>query len=161
MQAFPNGTAKKFKACFCAHGDQQLERIDFFETYATVVQRTNVCLMLILRIYLPWNQSKLMSLLPFFVLVLVKMKLFMWRCLFVSNSCSSNGKFKVLCLKKTLYGLHQSPHAFWKYLTESLGNCGLPQVPFDPCLSIGKRVIAFCYIDSWSSGQELKMILLR
>ncbi|KAL7461716.1 hypothetical protein ACHAXS_002131 [Conticribra weissflogii] len=22
---FPNGTVKKFKACFCAHGDQQLE----------------------------------------------------------------------------------------------------------------------------------------
>ncbi len=35
---FPNGTVKKFKACYCAHGDQQLEGIDFFETYAPVVQ---------------------------------------------------------------------------------------------------------------------------
>ncbi len=45
---FPNGTVKKFKARFCAHGDQQLEGIDFFETYAPVVQWTTVCLMLIL-----------------------------------------------------------------------------------------------------------------
>ncbi len=27
---FPNGTVKKFKACFCACKDQQLEGIDFF-----------------------------------------------------------------------------------------------------------------------------------
>ncbi len=34
----------------------------------------------------------------------------------------SNRKFEVLCLKKTLYGLRQSHHVFWKYLTEKLGN---------------------------------------
>ncbi len=44
----PNGTVKKFKARFCANGDQQLEGIDFFETYAPVMQWTTVCLMLIL-----------------------------------------------------------------------------------------------------------------
>ncbi len=38
----------------------------------------------------------------------------------------SNGKFKVLCLKKSLYGLHQSPHGFWKHPTKKLGNCSLP-----------------------------------
>ncbi len=35
---FPNGTVKKFKACFCAQGDQQLEGIVFFATYALVVK---------------------------------------------------------------------------------------------------------------------------
>ncbi len=63
------------------------------------------------------------------------------------NQRSSNGMFKVLCLKKTLYGLHQSPCAFWRYLTEKLGNCGLPQAPFDPCLFIGTNVIAIRYIN--------------
>ncbi len=48
------------------------------------------------------------------------------------KQCSSNEKFKVLCLKKTLYGLCQSPHAFWKYFNKKLGNCGLPQVTFNP-----------------------------
>ncbi len=59
----------------------------------------------------------------------------------------SNGEFKALHLKKTLYGLCQSPFAFWKYLTEKLGNCGLPQAPFNPCLFFGEKVIAICYVD--------------
>ncbi len=45
---FFNGTVKNFKARFCACGDQQLEGIDFFETYAPVVHWTTVHLMLIL-----------------------------------------------------------------------------------------------------------------
>ncbi len=45
---FPNSTAKKFKAHFCTHGDQQLEGIDFFETYAPDVQWTTICVILIL-----------------------------------------------------------------------------------------------------------------
>ena len=44
----PDGLIKKFKARFCARGDQQLEGIDFFETYAPVVQWTTVWLLLIL-----------------------------------------------------------------------------------------------------------------
>ncbi len=47
-KGFCNGTVKKFKACFCAQGDQQLEGIDFFESNAPVVQWTTVRLMLIL-----------------------------------------------------------------------------------------------------------------
>ncbi len=45
---FPDGTVKKFKARFCACGDQQLEGIDFVESYAPVVQCTTERLMLIL-----------------------------------------------------------------------------------------------------------------
>jgi hypothetical protein len=45
---YPDGLIKKFKARFCACGDQQLEGIDFFETYAPVVQWTTICLMFIL-----------------------------------------------------------------------------------------------------------------
>ena len=48
MKRFPGGLIKKFKARFCARGDQQLEGVDFFETYAPVVQRTTVRMVLIL-----------------------------------------------------------------------------------------------------------------
>ncbi len=47
LKWFPNGMVKKFKAWFCTRGDQQLEGIDFFETYTPVVQWTTVQLMLI------------------------------------------------------------------------------------------------------------------
>ena len=36
------------------------------------------------------------------------------------NTKSKNGKRQVLKLNKTLYGLRQSPRAFWKYITEKL-----------------------------------------
>ena len=52
LKRFPDGMIKKFKARFCARGDQQLEGVDFFETYAPVVQWTTVQMMLILEILL-------------------------------------------------------------------------------------------------------------
>jgi hypothetical protein len=49
---YPDGLIKKFKARFCVRGDQQLEGIDFFETYAPVVQCTMICLMFVLEVLL-------------------------------------------------------------------------------------------------------------
>ncbi len=43
------------------------------------------------------------------------------------NTKSKNGKRQVLKLNKTLYGLCQSPGAFWKYITKKLESCGLNQ----------------------------------
>jgi len=56
-------------------------------------------------------------------------------------------------LKKTLYGLRQSPRAFWKYITEKLETCGLTQSKFDPCLFVGPDVMCIVYVDNlifWS-----------
>lgn len=48
LKRFSNGLAKKFKARFCVQGDRQIEGIDFFETWAPVVQWTTVRAMMIL-----------------------------------------------------------------------------------------------------------------
>ncbi len=69
------------------------------------------------------------------------------------NTKSKNGKRQVLKLNKTLYGLRQSPRAFWKYITEKLESCGLKQSKFDPCLFIIPDVICIVYVDDlifWS-----------
>ena len=42
LKRFPGGLINKFKARFCARDDQQLEGVDFFETYAPVLQWTTV-----------------------------------------------------------------------------------------------------------------------
>lgn len=49
IKRFPDELIKKFKARFCARGDQQLKGVDFFEVYAPVVQWSTVRLMLILQ----------------------------------------------------------------------------------------------------------------
>jgi hypothetical protein len=49
---YPDGLLKKFKALSCAQGDQRLEGIDFFGTYAPVVQWATIRLMLFLEILL-------------------------------------------------------------------------------------------------------------
>jgi len=49
---FPDGMIHKLKARFCCRGDQQVEGVDYFETFAPVVNWTTVRLMLILSIVL-------------------------------------------------------------------------------------------------------------
>ena len=49
---YPDGSVRKLKAQFCAWGDKQIEGIDYFDTFAPVVNWTTVCLMLILLIIL-------------------------------------------------------------------------------------------------------------
>ena len=56
-------------------------------------------------------------------------------------------------LKKTLYGLRQSPRSFWKYMTPKMEICGMVQSKMDPCLFIGEKVITIIYVDDilfWS-----------
>ncbi len=67
--------------------------------------------------------------------------------------CGKNGKKMCLKLKKALYGVRQSPQAFWKYITVKLQECGLEQSKFGPCLFIGPNVICVIYINDlifWS-----------
>jgi hypothetical protein len=69
-----------------------------------------------------------------------------------------NGKKKCLKLKKTLYGLRQSPRAFWRYITVKLIQCDLEQSKFDPCLFIGTDVSCVVYVDDlifWSKDVPL------
>ena len=51
-KVFPSGLVRKLKAHFCARGDQQIENVDYFSTYAPVVSWTTVRLLLILSVQL-------------------------------------------------------------------------------------------------------------
>jgi hypothetical protein len=84
-----------------------------------------------------------MSLLPFFMHCLDQTSISTVRCHWHSGSL---GKF--LKLKKTLYGLRQSPRAFWKCLVEKMAICGMVQSKLDPCLFVGEKVICITYVDN-------------
>jgi len=49
---YPDGLIKKLKARFCVRGDRQKEGVDFFDTFAPVVNWTTVRLMLVLSLIL-------------------------------------------------------------------------------------------------------------
>ena len=64
-----------------------------------------------------------------------------------------NNRNNILKLKKTLYGLCQSPISFWKYMTSKMELCVMVQSNMDPCLFIEERVMAIIYVDDilfWS-----------
>ena len=50
LKRYPDRLIKKFKTHFCDRGNMQMEGIDFFKTYAPVVQWTTVRLMFILEV---------------------------------------------------------------------------------------------------------------
>ncbi len=106
---YPDGLIKKFEARFCARGDPQIEGIDFFETYAPVVQWTTIRLMFILEILLGLKLKQGDITCAFLHAdlepgenVYVDMPLGFSQFL-------KDGTKKCLKLKKTLYGLWQSP----------------------------------------------------
>ena len=49
---YPNRLIKKLKARFCVRGDRQIENVDFFSTFAPVMNWTTVRLLLILSVLL-------------------------------------------------------------------------------------------------------------
>jgi hypothetical protein len=75
---------------------------------------------------------------------------------FVEMPLGFRKKGKVLKLKKTLYGLRQSPRAFWKYLTKAMEAVNMKVSKLDPCLFIGDQVMAVAFVDDilfWSTDQ--------
>ena len=127
--------------------------MDYFETYAPIVQWTTICLMLILECVLDLKSKQgdvtcafLHAKLPPEEKVYLEM----------SRGFKQYGKNKharVLSIKRLLYGLKPSPRAFWKYMVEKFKACGCKQSNLDPCLFISATVIAVIYVDDilmWS-----------
>jgi hypothetical protein len=64
-----------------------------------------------------------------------------------------DGTKKCLKLKKTLYGLQESPQAFWKYITKKLETYRLEQSILILVFFVGTKVICVVYVDDlifWS-----------
>ena len=113
---FPDGLIKKFKARFCARGDRQKEGIDYFETYAPVVQWTTIRLMLILECLLGLKSKQGDVTCAFLHAHLEENEKVHLKMPQGFKQYDSRGREKVLSLRRSLYGLKQAPRAFWKYM---------------------------------------------
>jgi hypothetical protein len=158
VKRYPDGPVKKIKGCFCACGNKQIRGLDFFETYSPDVQWTTIRLMLVLECILGLCSKQEDITCAFLHASLGKDETVYIKMPQGFKQYNKHGKPKVLKLNRTLYGLRQSPCAFWLYLIKKLERCGLKQSKLDPCLFIGTQVICVVYVDNllfWSPKEEL------
>jgi hypothetical protein len=144
IKRYPNGQVKTFKAQFCARGDRQKEGIDYFETWAPVVQWLTVRIVMILAIKL-----QLISVQCNMTAAFIHARVPAIESIYVHQprGCHRGKGDEELCLKQTLYGLKQSPRYFFQYVTERLIKQGLTASKLDPCLFISKSLIVIIYVD--------------
>ena len=121
----------------------QIESIDFFETWAPVVQWIAVRSMMILA-----TQLNLVSAQANITAAVVHAPLGPDEHIYVRQPVGfqRDGDL-VLKLKRSVYGLCQSSHNFFHYLSDHLVDQSLTPSVYDPCLFIGKSVIVVVYID--------------
>jgi hypothetical protein len=143
LKRFPDGLAKKFKARFCVRGDMQVQGIDFFESWSLVVNWHTVRLLMILSTKLNLHSAQADITAAF-----VHAHLKPHKTIYIHQPPGFHrpGNY-VLKLKRSLYGMRQSPKYFFEYLSTRLQKQGLRQSDFDPCLFIGKTVIVVTYVD--------------
>ena len=156
IKRYPDGLVKKLKARFCARGDRQIEGVDFFDTFAPVVNWTTVRLLLILTAQLGLATKQVdytaafihadIDLPPDFDEMSKEEQRRQGVYVEMPRGFAKPGH--VLKLKKSLYGLRQSPRNFFKFLKDKLERAGFRQAyEVDPCLFISDKVICLTYVD--------------
>ena len=138
---FPSGDVRKLKARFCVRGDKQIQDIDYFETFAPVVNWNTVRLLLILSIVMGL-QTKQVDYTAAFVHAPLDEDVYVEMPRgFVEPGC-------VLKLKRSLYGLKQSPRNFFQHLKGKLERAGFRnKEEVDPCLFVSDKCICLVYVD--------------
>jgi hypothetical protein len=143
IKRYPDGSVKKFKARFCARGDKQLEGIDYFETWAPVVQWSTIRVVLIMALKLGYSSVQCDITAAFIHAVLPDDEE-----IFVHQPRGFHQKHNhVLRLRRSLYGLKQAPRHFFQYLTDRLLTHGFQQSVHDPCLFFTASMIVVVYVD--------------
>jgi len=145
IKRFPDRLVRKLKARFYVRGDMQIEGVDFFNTFAPVVQWVTVRLLLNLSITLDLETVQV-DYVSAFCQAPIEEGVYVelprgWQTL---KSIGIKVDFKedhVLKLNQSLYGLRQFPRNFFLYLKGNLEKAGLRQSKMDPCLFISDHVV--------------------
>jgi Reverse transcriptase (RNA-dependent DNA polymerase). len=143
LKRLPDGTLLKYKARYCCRGDMQTEGIDYFDTYAPVVQWSTVRLVLTLALKNGWSTRQVDYTNAFAQADLQEE-------VYIEPPCGFSGQDgldKVLKLRKSLYGLKQAPKTFFDKLRAGLLECGFIQSGIDPCLFMKDHMICVVYVD--------------
>jgi len=123
--------------------------VDFFNTFAPVVQWATVRLLLNLSITLDL-ESVQVDYVSDFCQAPIEEDVYVelprgWRTLNRIEEDFKEGH--VLKLNQSLYGLRQSPRNFFLHLKGNLERAGFRQSKMDPCLFISEHVVCCVYVD--------------
>jgi Reverse transcriptase (RNA-dependent DNA polymerase) len=137
---YPDGMVRKLKARFCVRGDKQIEGVDYFDTFAPVVQWATIRLLLMVSLMMNLSTRQVDYTAAFLHAPLDDE-------VYCEMPRGFRQKGKVLKLKRSLYGLKQSPKNFFEHLKGRLEMLGFEQSISDPCLFIHDKVILVSYVD--------------
>ena len=137
---YPDGSVKKLKARLVARGDQQIEGVDYFDSFSPVVQWSTIRLLLIMSIMLGLETVQVDYTLAFVQAPAENNT-------FVEMPRMFEVEGYVFELKKNLYGLSEAPKNFFCHLKKGLNDRGLKNSIHDHCLFFNDKVMVICYVD--------------
>ena len=145
LKRYPDGRARKHKARFCARGDLQIEGKDYTDKWAPVVSWSTVRMLLCLSISQGWK-TRQVDFDNAFVQADIDLPEIYIKCPAGFRSPDHDDAI-VLRLNKSLYGLVQAPMLYYNHLSAGLEQCGLKPSSTDPCMFIGRGMVALSYVD--------------
>ena len=155
LKRLPDGSPSKFKARYCVRGDLQREGIDYFETYAPVVQWSTVRLLLTLILSKNWT-TKQVDYTNAFAQAELKEEVYIEPPRGFSRG---DHRDMVLKLRNSLYGLKQAPKSFFDKLKAGLLERGFTQSSLDHCLFMKQDMTCVVYVDDTIiAGPDAKAI---
>ena len=147
IKRLPDSSIYKWKARACVRGDKQIDGVDVFETYAPVVSWSAVRSLLAFALQkdlktrqVDFSSAFVQSKLPESEQVYIEMP----------RGCKDpEGRDIVLKLKRSLYGMRQSPYHWFRTLKEGLEALGYEQSNNEKCMFTHKhtRMILLIYVD--------------
>ena len=151
----PDGEVYKHKARLNAHGGMQRWGVDYWETYAPVVNWISIRLLLILTV-VHKLETKSIDFVLAFPQAELKRDVFME--LPYGFRHGKRGQF-VLKLKKNLYGLAVASLNWFNKLTEGLEAEGFVKSDVDQCVFIRKDCVILVYVDDMIAISRNKDVL--
>jgi len=142
---FPDGRVMKHKARLCAHGGMQTWGENYWETYAPVVNWLSVRILMIVSI-IHDLETRSMDFILAFPQAELDTDVFMELPFGFEAPCGNN-KAYVLKLNKSLYGLKQAAHNWFKTLDKGLQDRGFKPSNIDRCVYLRKDCIVLVYVD--------------